>query len=860
MYSELIYTRCRQGIDILKSGRPISSDGFKVYSCTSSLMEDGNTDLPFLFNAAQGKQPYTDPAFMDDAYLYFVPEKGDAFMVDFHPIPYDAAAQGDYSHRAGNFVNQILAGDYSGLYPFELFRDHTVWNAQARGEAFYYENAPTALPPRGDISDPAGQIDIDALATFISDGRREALMAAVSFLIAQFEQPAENRKFLIIRDESSANIELWIAAIEYAFSPRIAAAIPFATRLDKFATTNRYTVNQLGVYQTQINLQDPNQKQRYRAMIVGVDERDKINAAAVRPLANSPFVLLDGREKKAAFEADVSHRYYRFITAFDDAHKAFCREFLQMFDVHMPGSEILRLYDIYTAVENSDSLPNAGTMAKMLSILGKYQVFACSRFKDLYKRINDNVPRFLQENLYSALDIIKWMQTASHAAGDSNATDRLTKIVCTAFAEQVFGKPSGAGAPSGALAPDAEGAFSFWQSIKDGEFASAAANYIVAPATRQSYETNLQGFGTSDAVAFVLIYIECVTFLGTAQDLKAVVDYGLKFCVRGNDTKSAQRILKALSQNRHITPHDILLSIAGEAAKEYAGFIIKLLIETDASILASDLSMQEFFEKLRSGKLEHLFAPVLKYRLRALTKPAEIEQFVKLVKKLQPLSGQALIEIYEALDSRIVIGEKGSTGAALIIQQEKPEGAKCTKSAHLYALDVLNDKSKRTEFIRVYNALIPQGFPVETNPDYIRALTEKLLKAQMTRDELGYIIQLFSPVPEYIAKLAGAILDMTTSRQNDEWTVLIGVAAKKRDKAIDHAIIEECARLKHGEKALAQLGDMLEPGAARDYFGGIAGRANEIIRMQKPRSGLGRLFGGLFSGDGSDADSRGKKG
>jgi hypothetical protein len=477
-------------------------------------------------------------------------------------------------------------------------------------------------------------------------------------------------------------------------------------------------------------------------------------------------------------------------------------------------------------------------------------VFTCLRFKNLYKRINDNVPRFLQENLDSALHIIKWLQTAAHEAGESNATEQLTKIVCTAFAEQVFRKP------------DAEGTFSFWQSIKNSEFASATANYIVAPATRQDYETYLQRFGTSDAIAFVLIYIDCVTFLGTTQDLKAIIDYGLEFCARKKDTKSAQRIFKALSQNRQITTHDILLSIAGKASKEYAEFIVNLLIEADDSILASDISMQEFCEKLRSVGLEHLFMLVLKYRLRALTKPAEIEQFVKLVKRLQALSGQDLIEIYEALDSRIVIDEKGSTSAALIIQREKPEDARCSKSAHRYALDVLNDKRKRTEFTRVYDTLIPQGFPVETNPDYIRALTEKLFKAQMDNKELSYIIQLFASVPEYITELISTILDMTTPKKNDEWYVLIAVAAKKRDKAIDNAIIEECARLKHGEKALTQLCDMLNSKSkeTHDYFKRISDKARELIRSQKPRSVFSRLFGGIFSGDGSDDDSRGKKG
>ena len=53
MYSELIYTRCRQGIDILKSGRPILSDGFKVYSCSEDILDGDVADLPLLFNMAQ---------------------------------------------------------------------------------------------------------------------------------------------------------------------------------------------------------------------------------------------------------------------------------------------------------------------------------------------------------------------------------------------------------------------------------------------------------------------------------------------------------------------------------------------------------------------------------------------------------------------------------------------------------------------------------------------------------------------------------------------------------------------------------------------------------------------------------------
>ena len=60
MFSELIYTRCRHGIDILKGGRTISSDGFKVYSCSDSIINNDIADLPLLLNIAQGKQTYID--------------------------------------------------------------------------------------------------------------------------------------------------------------------------------------------------------------------------------------------------------------------------------------------------------------------------------------------------------------------------------------------------------------------------------------------------------------------------------------------------------------------------------------------------------------------------------------------------------------------------------------------------------------------------------------------------------------------------------------------------------------------------------------------------------------------------------
>ena len=87
MYNELIYTRCGEGIDILRGRNPIKNSGFKVYSCSTEVTENGCADLPFLNAVAQSKEPYADPSFMDDAYLYLTPDLGGKFLLNFHPIP-----------------------------------------------------------------------------------------------------------------------------------------------------------------------------------------------------------------------------------------------------------------------------------------------------------------------------------------------------------------------------------------------------------------------------------------------------------------------------------------------------------------------------------------------------------------------------------------------------------------------------------------------------------------------------------------------------------------------------------------------------------------------------------------------------
>jgi hypothetical protein len=810
-------------------------------------MEPGKTDLQFLLNAAQSKLPYSDPEFMDDGYLYFAPEKGASFMQNFYPVPFVAKSitesvakpQGNYAHRPGNFVNHFIIGDFSAFYPFELFRDNSVWKAKALGEEYYYTNDPKDLPLRDDINDPPGQITIEEIGEFISASREEALMMAVSFLISQYELRAEERKFLVIRDDSEEKIEMWIAAIEHAFSPRMAATIPFATRMDKFTTANKYTVNQMGLYQTQINLQDKNQKLRYRAMIVGVDERDRVNASAAQSFKNSPFVLLDGKEKKAMFEADISNRYYKFIASFDSTHQSFCREFLQTINITKPSSDIYGLLDIYDDLCQRRSLPASEKMVETLSFFAKYELLPSKKLEKIYLSITNELPRYLQDNLYSALSIIKWLQSTAHVIGDSKATLKLTEIVCKIFTEQVFSKSNSQ-------------AMKFWQDIKNSEFALSVSRYFVDPETLEANQGYLHKIPDISKFTYVLIFLDCAAFSGKAEAdcLKRVVDMGLEICFSSDDANSAHKILKALERNRAINVQNVLFSIAKQAQREYAEFIIMNLIEFDRSLISSPNSMRTFLSNLKSDRMKHLYGAVLKYQVKAISKAAEIDEMIILLDSITDLTAASQGEIYAILDQKLSMTEKRSLKLAKAISDRMPPGSACPKSAHLIALDALGDKNQRGRLTQIYSQLAPKGFPSLKNADYITSLINALFKANISSQEMEYIVKLFCSEPNYIKALVAKILAVTTSRNTEDWNLLLLIAAKEKNKNLDDALINECARLKHGQKAINQLSEMLEGKKPYDYFqSAIAPPSMEIIRSQKPQSWLFRT---LFSrGDGS---------
>jgi hypothetical protein len=403
MLNELIYTRCGTGRDILKNGAPQPGEGFKAHSCSEALFKEG-ADLSFIRNIAAVSHPFKEPDFVEDAYLYYIPEKGGPLFENFHPIINSLG-------RPGNFISQIFSGELQD-YPCELFGS-AAWDAKEKGEEYYYgfkEKAPDFLPQRE--NPPKGNITFEKAGEFISQGRAEALKAAAAFVFQQFAAAPEDRKYLVIKD-TTENIELWIAAIGYAFPVKIACSIPFATRMADVTATggtsgNRYAVNTKGF---SCPIGEEGSKKRLKVIIAGIDLRDR-NIGDLKSMPAYPYCILDGTQKKVLFEApDVStNSYYSTITRFDQEH----RELLSVIsELKIPAISdlIFEACNVYNyLIKTPVNSWQTAEVVKHLAYI-KENLNADYFFKDtLYEKIYSNIENFFKRDEASGYKLLDWLR------------------------------------------------------------------------------------------------------------------------------------------------------------------------------------------------------------------------------------------------------------------------------------------------------------------------------------------------------------------------------------------------------------------------------------------------------------------
>ena len=847
MYSELIYTRCGEGVDILRGRTPIKNSGFKVFSCSENVTEAGIADLPFLYATAQSKGPYADPNFMDDAYLYVVPDLGGRFLLNFHPIPFDRTATGDYSHRPGNFINQIFVGRFDDIYPYELFGNESVWNAQKRGEAFYYENTPTPLTPRDDLGETLGSINFDDIAAFVADGRRDVLMSAIAFIVSQYSLPPEERKFLVIRDKDSKQIELWIAAIESAFSPRAASGLSFATRLDKFANANKYTVNLNGQYQTQINLQSPNQKLRFRAMIVGVDERDRTNTAAAKALANSPYVVLDGKALSLSVSVDTTNPYYRYVTAYDAGHEYFCRQFMQMVDVASPSGAVLKLYSAFTSLSKYSSSKQLKDLLSSLSILGQFKMARTTDLERLYREIKQEIPRFLKENAAASFVVMNWLEHTAPIVGDDSVRETFKDVVCCSYADNIF------------MHPQSESTEELHKAIKTSAFAQEATEYLTAQKTVDAYANVIRAYRPADWVTFTEFFSDALKTCrsGFTETIKTIISESIHSLYIARAGQNAVQVASLYSaQNMNQTVGTFLKDANISPDQNYIAFLIQLVCRIAPDAIATENNLARFFRQLQRFNLGSYFSVALAYKAQTLVRIQDMDRFLDWVLSNRELKEIDLTSTIKILDENIVISDKAAGKLASKIQSCKPDSIACINSAHKYALDALDDRRLMNGLIPLLDNMVTQGFPSLKDENYAEQLVNKLFDAKLPEGAFSIVVSAASQSPFYSSKIAAEAMRYIGTRQDFVIGELIEIAAKSDDKVLFDAIVTACADVKQFDKGMAAIRETIHSKTARQYFTHIERDARTLHEQKKEPS----LFGRLFSRGSSDNSKSGKWG
>lgn len=849
MYSELIYTRCGEGIDILRERNHIKNSGFKVFSCSEKLTEDGFVDLPFLYAAAQSKEPYADPTFMDDAYLFVVPDLGEKYLLNFHPIPFDRNATGDYSHRPGNFINQIFIGQFDDVYPYETFGNGTVWDAQKRGEAFYYENTPSPLAQRDDLGETIGYINFDDIAAFVDGGRREVLMSAIAFIVSQYSLPPEERKFLVIRDENSRQIELWIAAIESAFSPRMAAGLSFATRLDKFITANKYTVNLSGQYQTQINLQSPNQKLRFRAMIVGVDERDRTNSTAAKALANSPYVILDGKTKSLSVSVDTTNPYYRYVTAYDEGHAYLCREFMQMVDVSSPSGDVLKLYSAYFSLSRYSSSNQLKDLLPALTILGHYRLIKTSHLERLYFSIKQAIPNHLKKDAVSAFSVISWLERTAPVVGDNSARESFKDIISRSYADNVF------------MRPQSSETIGLHGVIKESSFAQSAAEYLTSSATVTAYANAICTYMPGDWVSFMKLFAECLkSYNGSLPEtVNTLLPQSVNALYLARDGQSAVQVASLYSAQNPGQTIEVLLSEAGSATdKNYISFLIQLVCRVVSEVAFSENSLVRFYRQLQKYNLENYFSVVLAYKAQTIIRTQDMERFLDWILSNREFKGLDLSSMIKVLDNNLAISDKTALKLAEKIQSHKPDGVDCINSAHLYALMAIDDKRLTGRLTPLLNNMVSQGFPSLKDEAYAEKLISKLYGSKLPDDAFATVVIAASESSFYASRVAAEAIKYIGTRQDSIIGELLEIAARTNSKTLFSALVTTCADIKQFDKGMLAMRDTIRSKAAQQYFSLVERDAKVLHDQKKEPSIFGRLFSRGASND-SDSGEWGKK-
>lgn len=430
MLDQLIYTRCSPHRDLKNNGQVVRGDGFGVFSMNSELFTGRRiTNFDFLQArlAVQNGAKETSPAGLFNSYEYAM------VAPNVFSLSYEVARphckiprSNGQGHRTGTYIKQSFVGEIES-YPAEWF-GATAWDAHLKSENDYYldndPNASPALLPQVPNAPQNGYINAALVKRFVNDGRTEAVKAGIWFLLQEFEKNEGERKVLLIKD-TPENVEMWIAAIEYGFSAPMARKITFTTNRSKLGTQADsilfYYTDDTGRFYPMMNRSIPQTRHPY-CMIVGYHPKDNF-CSALKQMATSNFVIIDGTTKNIGFQPDDSVRkpYYSAVVQYDADIQDFCDVILPSLPFQDLTGKLPELFDAYKYLLDSNHKSDKWGYSDTIYCLNILLQFGVPNNPALTNYLIDeclNVyQRFAREDETQSFSLLKYMWNLAKAVG-----------------------------------------------------------------------------------------------------------------------------------------------------------------------------------------------------------------------------------------------------------------------------------------------------------------------------------------------------------------------------------------------------------------------------------------------------------
>ena len=816
MYYQAVHTRCKNGIKDFESLKTIDSDGYKVFDYSRDILSKGIVDTAVLSKVIAEETPHDRERIPDDAYIYLRPDEGGKILVSFFQ---------NYQTSRSFHVHQALIGQFDDIYPAELFNNDALWKAKKLGEEYYLTAVPSGMPVIENIDNIVEAFPEDELKSFIESGRLGLFGQVVSYIIEQYSLADKDRKYVVIKAASERDIELWIAAIEMAFSPRMASGLSFATRMNKIQNSNRYMVNSAGVMQSRMDIQNPDLSLRCFAMIAGIVEADR-DYNMIRPMANLPYVLLDDKARSFSAGKEVARPYFNLVTSYTDSHKYFCREFLQMVNINTPSKDIYELYNIYISMQ--EQVISADNYLKLLDRLFKYRLSFTNALNEIYKKAKIIANDSLEKDFFAAFGIIRYITKIAPIVGDTSPYDEFPGEISKKFINELF------------FSQDFAKTEKIWSLIKDSSFYDYVSLQINNALSSEEYILKYSGSSPEKEAFIYSIYND--TNNKDNELIKKILKICLTNCLKTANTAVAQNLVDISMRKSDKTSSEFWSAFIPDCDDKLLEFLFaNTSLLKQLGVVNSADNVISFSEKLAELKKYNTVSTIFSIFVGSAAPSSVVERFIN---SLSRLSYHDMINIKSILltaDRKCSSLDSELKGIAASIQNVKPPKLCCSNSAHIMAYHVLSSRSAEiAKYIKPYR---DQGFPSADNQKYITSLVSAILRNNYSESDFKLISEMIVSAPwNYYFSFISALLPIA-SKKPRQLEIAINAAERSTPEIRNvcySSLINALGNSGMSEKALERLGDIFSNVSDKTYY--VSALSTLIEQKEKKRKNIFGIF------------------